>query len=159
MLRTLPSLSIVLASLLFVAGCASGPTYADLSHRIPPIPEGQGRLYFYRPSSMAAGLRPAIRVNDRVVGDATSKAWLFADFEPGSYTIKTSTLMEHSLTLELGPGQERYVVLRSSVGLLAGHVYPRLASNDEGRRALQGLAYVGPQSALLAPGDEEGEAP
>jgi hypothetical protein len=136
---------------ILVASCASGEKYGEVSDRIPPVSEGLGRIFFYRPSAMAGGLKPQIRVNDIAVGKSISKGFLFIDREPGQYTVATSTLMEHSQSFSLAAGETCYVKLRSSVGLVAGHILPGLVTEEEARRELAGMKYIGDPSLLSAP--------
>lgn len=133
---------------LFLAGCASGPSHASVLDRIPPVPAAKGRLYFYRPSAMASALTPPILVNDKSVGNARSKGFLFADLDPGRYTISTSTLLEHRLELELQAGEVKYVRLASSVGLVAGHILPRLTDEATATRELAQMKYIGDPALL-----------
>jgi len=142
------SLILVIAGLL--GGCATGPMYSAIAQRMPPTPEGEGRVFFYRPAAMTAGaLRPAILLNDLAVGNAEPKGFLFVDRTPGDYTVKTSVLIEHARSFNLIAGQTQYVRLTSSVGVLAGHIIPQLVDEPRALRELQGLAYTG--SAELLP--------
>ena len=97
---------------------------------------------------MAGGLKPMIRVNDASVGKAVSKGFLFIDRAPGDYTVATSTLLEHNLSFSLAAGEVKYVVLRSSPGLIAGHVFPTLTNEGAAQEALKGLKYTGDPSLL-----------
>ena len=142
------SLIVILAGLL--GGCATGPTYSAIEQRMPPTPEGEGRVFFYRPAALTAGaLRPAILLNDLAVGKAEPRGFLFVDRTPGDYTVKTSVLIGHAKNFNVTAGQTQYVRLTSSVGVLAGHIIPQLVDESRARRELQGLAYTG--SAELLP--------
>ena len=71
MIRRIVLTALVLAG-AFLAGCASGPTYSEVSSKILPIPAAEGRIYFFRSSSMlGAAVQPDVRLDGEVVG--TSK--------------------------------------------------------------------------------------
>ena len=141
---------VALLPLALLSACTSGPGFAETEARIPELEPGLGRIFVYRPSNVAGALTPAVRLNEEIVGQAAPKGFLFVDRPPGSYEVRTSTLLEHSLRLELGEGQVRYVRLRSTVGLAAGHVIPSLADAETAQRELGSLRYVGSEQ-LLAP--------
>ncbi len=141
--------SVLLLLVVSIAGCASGETHGSVAERIPPVPAGMGRIVFYRPSAMAGGLKPPIQVNDMTVGKSISKGFLFIDREPGEYVISTSTLVEHRLGFQLAADTTRYVKLRSSVGLVAGHIIPELVMAEQAQRDLPSMKYIGDSSLLL----------
>lgn len=132
----------------FLGACASGPGHADVIQRIPALEEGMGRVFFYRPSSMAGGLKPPIMVDTKRVGLAQSKGFTFADLEPGDYTVSTSTIMEHSLPITVVAGRVKYVRLASSAGLIAGHILPSLTTEAKGKSEMSSLKYTGDMSVL-----------
>jgi len=143
-------LCLILPSLvLLLSACASGPKYKEVADRIPPVPADQGRLFFYRPGSMAGGLKPNIMVNNVSVGRAESKGFRFVDRPPGDYTVATSTLMEHTLSFSLEAGEVKYVRMFSSVGLFAGHIIPNLTDAERALREMNSLAYIGSSNELL----------
>jgi hypothetical protein len=54
--------AIVQAALLAasLAACASGPKFSEAQSTLQPIPEGQGRVYFYRTQTMGAAVQPSL---------------------------------------------------------------------------------------------------
>lgn len=133
---------------LLAAACATGESYQATSERFVPVPAGQGRVFFYRPSVVASALQPAIRMNDTVVGKSTSKGFLFVDRPPGEYTIVTSTLLDHYLSVTLAAGETKYVKLKSSVGVYAGHIIPQLADSGTAQRDIAKMKYIGKPEML-----------
>ena len=52
-----------------LTGCASGVKYKDMSSSIAPVKSDQGRVYFYRVSSMVgAAIQPDIKLDKTAVG-------------------------------------------------------------------------------------------
>ncbi len=132
----------VLAAGLLLAGCASGPKYADMKSSIPPLAGDKGRIYFYRSSSMAGGaIQPKIVLNGAKVGSSKPGGFFYVDRAPGNYEVTCSTEVERKATFVLAAGQERFVKTSISMGLLAGHVTPELVDNGIGQTAVQGLKY------------------
>ena len=130
---------------LLLISCASGPKYAEMAQGFDRLDAAQGRIYLYRPSSMGAAVRPKVKINGEVVGEAISHGFFFIDRDPGEYTIMTSTEVDRSLSLSLDAGQTRYVRLSISIGFFVGHVYPELVDISVGEEEIKELSYTGGQ--------------
>lgn len=134
----------VVAVALLLGACASGPKMAEVSSSIPAIKPGEGRIYFYRSSSMlGAAIQPNIMLNGQVVGESKPGGFFFADAKPGPVEVSTSTEVEKKLTFMLEPGQTRYVRTVVRFGLAVGRVYPELVDSAEGTKALAESSYTG----------------
>lgn len=138
--RTLLSCCLLALSM---AACASGPTFSEMSGKIPTLDGGNGRIYVYRTTALGAALQPSVKVNGEVVGDAVPRGFFYVDRPAGSYKITTSTEVERNLSLTLDSGQTRYVRLGISIGFLVGHVYPELVDDAEGQKDIADLHYTG----------------
>lgn len=136
-----PLIAIV-ALLIFLTGCASGPSYSDYSATIPALSPEKGRIYFYRTAMLGAAIQPAVKVNGDKVGSAKPKGFFYYDVAPGEYTIETSTEVKRRLTLILEKGQTRYVRLGVSMGFMAGHIYPELVDTEVGAKEIAGCNYA-----------------
>lgn len=128
---------LAVAALLVLAGCASGPGYKDASASFRAVPAGQGRIFFYRASSLGAAIQPEVKLNGEPVGKAVPKGFFFVDGSPGDYQVTTTTEVEKALTFRLDPGQTRYVRLGISMGFMVGHVYPELVDDAVGKKEIE----------------------
>ncbi len=126
-----------------MAGCASGPAYLDYEAQMQPVGDGNGRIYMYRPSSLGAAVKPAVRVNGDEVGTATAKGFFYVDLPPGDYNIATSTEAKRSLDVTLDAGDEKYVRLEIKMGAFVGHVKPVLVDADVGKEEIKKTNYAG----------------
>ncbi|CAB3794632.1 DUF2846 domain-containing protein [Paraburkholderia fynbosensis] len=133
------------AFVAFVAsGCASGPRYKDVASSIPTLKEAQGRIYFYRSSSMfGAALQPGINLNGTVVGKSQPGGFFFVDEPAGQYVVSTATETEKTVSFKLDAGETKYVKTSVGFGLLVGRVIPSLESTDEAAKSLEDLHYTG----------------
>lgn len=131
---------------LFLAGCASGPTYSTISSTLPSLSSEMGRVYFYRSSSpFGAAVQPSILMNGEKVGDSVPGGVFFKDVSPGNYEVATSTEVERKLTFTMAAGQTRYVETSIGVGFMVGRVHPTLVEPKDGAAAIQELSFVGKQ--------------
>lgn len=64
--------TIYLFVALTLVSCASGIQFAKLQPGIKPTTAERGRIFFYRPSSFGAALRPDVYLNGKKVGEAIS---------------------------------------------------------------------------------------
>lgn len=141
---------ILAALTLGLSSCASGPKYAEVAARIPEVPLGQGRIFFYRPSALGAAVQPDVRLNDEVVGEALAHGFFFVDRPPGDYVVACSTEEEHHLSFTLEPKQVRYVKLVITFGFFMGHVMPELVDEQTGAAGVADSTYTGPDRDLLS---------
>lgn len=102
-------------ALLVLAGCA-GSKYEMLQGRIPPIPEGQGRIYFYQPQpTNLASAQQKLRVNNEVVGRNKPGSFFFVDRPAGSYVVTNLYWTGDGVSFMLDAGQTRYVRVMAEV--------------------------------------------
>lgn len=133
----------LLGVVIGLSACASGPAYKDTS--IAPMRSDQGRIFFYRPSSMGAAVQPDIKLNGEVVGSAVPNGFFYVDRAPGNYEVIAATEAENKLTFTLEKGQLRYVRLDMAMGLFVGHVIPRLADETTGAKEIVDTKFADPQ--------------
>jgi hypothetical protein len=137
-MRLLPMLILAIV----VTGCASGIKYTEYQSKIPSLSQDTGRIYFYRPSSFGAALRPDVMLNNEKVGEAIPLGFFYVDQKPGEYQVVTSTEVERKLSFVLDKGQTRYVRFSVSMGFFVGHVYGSLVEPDVGMKEIQDCKYI-----------------
>ena len=141
---------IILMITLLLEGCAtSGPKFTEIAPAISNVEPDMGRIYLYRPSSFGAAVRPNIKLNGEVIGEAISWGFFYVDRKPGNYEIMTSTEVERKLSLTLDKGQTRYVRLNIAMGFFVGHVYPELVETEVGEKEIQDCRYIGDAKQIL----------
>lgn len=127
-----------------IASCATGPKHAEVAASIPALKPDQGRVYFYRSSSMmGAAIQPSIMVNGKAVGDSKPGGFFYVDLAPGSVEVSTATEVERKATFVLERGQVRYVRTVIGMGLFVGRVYPELVDIATGESEIRETSYVG----------------
>ncbi|MFC5475044.1 DUF2846 domain-containing protein [Paraherbaspirillum soli] len=132
----------VLAALL--TGCASGVKYSEMASAIPTLKADQGRIYFFRSSSMmGAAIQPEIRLNDEVVGKSQPGGFFFVDRPAGQYRAASSTETEKTLSFSLEAGETKYVRTSVSFGALVGRVNPTLETPELAGKELPSLSFTG----------------
>ena len=156
--RFLPCIALVAGA--FLGGCASGPKYSEVSKSIAPIPAGDGRLYFFRSSSMiGAGVQPDIRVDGQVVGSSKPGGFFYVDEPAGSHTAATSTEVEKSTTFTLAAGETKYLRTAISAGLLVGHVDVTIEDPQKAQAEIETLSLSGGAPASPARAAAKAAAP
>lgn len=129
--------------LLTVASCASGLKFTQVNPNTAPKSADIGRIFFYRPSALGAGLRPDVLLNGEKVGEAISWGFFYVDRPPGNYEVVTSTEVKRKLTFVLEKGQTRFVRFSTSFGFFVGHVYGELVDENVGLSEIQESRYTG----------------
>ena len=143
-MKAVTKLLCILTVLVLIEGCAtSGPKFSELAPTISNMSDDTGRIYIYRPSSLGAAIRPDVRLNGEVVGEAISWGFFYVDKKPGNYEILTITEVNRKLSLILNKRQTRYVRLNVSWGFWVWHVYPELVENEVGEKEIQDCRHTG----------------
>ncbi len=144
-------LSVVVLAGAFLAGCASGPKFSEISNSIPPIPAAEGRVYFFRSSSMmGAAIQPDIRLNGQVVGTSKPGGFFYVDRPAGGYTAATSTETEKTATFTLDVGETKYLRTSPTFGLLVGRIVVEIEDPQKAKAEIQTLSLTGRSTASSA---------
>jgi len=116
-------LGLVISVSLF-CGCATPPKTSDYSRTVPPLQEGQGRIWFYALRRGAIEFDPAVRVNYAVVGSVQKRKCFYVDLPPGNYLIECTTEWRGTCHIDLHAGQTRYVRFIAHTGIFEPHIQP-----------------------------------
>ena len=134
---------LLIALLLMLVSCATGAKFADLQPKTAPDNQTGGRIFFYRPSSLGAALRPNVVLNGETVGEAVSHGFFYVDRPPGTYEVVTQTEVKRKLSFVLEAGQTRYVRFSASFGFFVGHVYGQLVEPETALSEIKKCKYTG----------------
>lgn len=143
-MKRILSIALLAFSTLFFAGCAAtGTPYAQANAAMPTLKPGEGRIYFFRSSSMfGAAMQPDIKLNGQVVGESKPGGYFYVDRPAGKYTASASTETEKTASFTLDAGETKY--LRSSVtfGVVAGRVILELETPEKAKAELPELTLT-----------------
>jgi len=142
--RALTCSSLLLA-LFMITGCASGPKFSEYAKTVPKVKQGEGRIWFYRPSGMGAAIQPAVMLNEQKVGIAQPKGFFYVDRPAGAYEVKCKTEWSHKCNFTLAPQDTKYVRLNMMLGLFVGHVLPREVPEQVALKQMQPLHLMNNQ--------------
>jgi len=142
-MKRIRCLALLILALMMTA-CATGPKYSETKSAIPTLSADQGRIYFYRSSSMfGAAIQPTIMLNGAAAGDSKPGGFFFVDQAPGAQEVSTTTEVEKKLTFVLDARQTRYVKTVIGLGLVAGRVYPELVDEATAQKEIEEMSYIG----------------
>jgi hypothetical protein len=152
-------LNVLLAALVVaLAGCASGPKYAEVKRAIPELDPEMGRIFFYRSSAIGAAIQPNILLNDQVVGEMVPLGFFFVDRRPGVYEAAAKTESEARVRIQLEANQTRFVRGSITLGIMVGRPQLELVDAANAFLEIQDLSYTG-ASALGAAGTPAASPP
>ena len=133
-----PVLSLVLAAAaLGFVSCASGPTYAEMKPKLPPIAKGQGRVFVYRPSSLGFGVKPSVKIDDKVIGTSEGQGFIYSDQSAGTHEISIKTEWTHKKKINVTAAQPCFIECAVTPGVLVGHVVPNQVWTPTGESNIQ----------------------
>lgn len=134
----------MLAATVTLFGCASGPKYAEVASTIPTLKANEGRVFFFRSSSMVgAAVQPEIRLNNVVVGESKPGGFFFVDRPAGNYLGSSSTETEKTLSFVLAPGETKYVRTSPTWGVMVGRIVLELEDPAKAKAELEELSFTG----------------
>jgi hypothetical protein len=127
-----------------LSGCATGVKFQEMADSIPSLPKDQGRIYFFRSSSMmGAALQPEVRLNGEVVGQSKPGGFFYVDRPAGTYVAATATETEKTASFALQAGETKYLRTSVSFGLVVGRVVVELETPEKAKAELSSLSYTG----------------
>ena len=137
--------SIITAVIAFaLSACATGPKYAEVQSSIPALDPAKGRIYFYRSGNpFGSGIQPSVMLNGGKVGDSVPGGFFFVDRDPGNHEVLLSTEVDRKLTFTLAKGQEQYVRMSVTLGVIVYRVFPELVDAAAAREEIRDLSYIG----------------
>lgn len=138
------------ATCFVLVGCASGPKFSEAGKSIPPIPAGEGRVYFYRTSLLGAAVQPGIDLNRIHIASCAPGGVSIVDAPPGNYEAYIATEVEHKLTFALDAGEEKFVRCYISMGFFVGHGNLELVDPKEARDDIKDISFTGQTSVPTA---------
>lgn len=144
MRRTFLKFAALAAAAALVGGCATGVKHGEMASSLPGIKAGEGRIYFFRSSSMVgAAVQPEIRLNGQVVGQSKPGGFFFVDRPAGNYVAGVSTETEKTVSFTLQPGETKYIRSSISFGVLVGRVILEPETPEKAQAELGSLSYTG----------------
>ena len=138
--------TLMVATLFLVlAGCATtGKEYSEMQSSVSPLKQGEGRVYFYRESSMVgAAVQPEIRLNGDDVGTSTPGGFFFVDRPAGSYQAHAATEVDRMISFTLADGETKYIRTSPTLGVIVGHVEFTLVDQAQAKKEMAELHYTG----------------
>lgn len=140
--HSLTALMFALIGLMGLTACAGGTKYSQMT--LPPVPDGQGRLVFYRDGMfLGFGVQPDVKLNGQAVGKSQPNGFFFVDAPAGHHQVACMTEWEHKIALDLPPNETRYVKTNIVPGVLVGHVVPEVVPAERAIPTLQNCSYIG----------------
>jgi hypothetical protein len=130
--------SLTLSTLcLGLVSCASGPTYAEVKSKLPPIPKGEGRVFVYRPQTIGFGVKPNVKIDSKVVGTSEGRGFLYSDQLPGNHELSIATEWKHSSNFNIAAGKPSFVQCTILPGVFVGHIISEQVDAAKGEAEIQ----------------------
>jgi hypothetical protein len=144
MRRIFLKIALVAAGAALFAGCATGVKHSDMAAGIPSLKSGEGRVYFFRSSSMVgAAVQPEIRLDGQKVGESKPGGFFYVDRPAGNHVASASTETEKTVSFVLQPGETKYIRSSVSLGLMIGRVVLELETPEKAKAEIGSLSYTG----------------
>jgi hypothetical protein len=127
-----PLVLALFLSLVALAGCARNPTVGSIS--VPPIPEREARIWFYRLYIPSETLNMTkVSMNGAYAGYAQLGGAFYRDVPPGTYHIEVESYgrdFNQSTNVALVAGQELYIRVESLRSWATDHGQGRTVGRD-----------------------------
>lgn len=136
-------LGVACAALCLVGCGATGPRYAEIESKLPPLEKDQGRIFFYRASFFGGAVQPDVRLNGQVVGTSQPSSFFFVDRPEGSYKASAQTEAEATVNVKVLPMTVSYVAMGITMGIMVGRPTFSLVTETQAKSDLPALAYGG----------------
>jgi len=154
------TLGWVLFGIIFITGCATGPSFK----KVEAIPEGVGIVYIYRPASpIGAGASYDVRADGISLVTLLSGEYFVHYAQPGEVEFSARTESTSAITVDIKAGQTYYLKCTLSFGITVGRPQLVLVSSDVGEKEIAAcnleegktaktLTKASPEASLVAEG-------
>ncbi|HEX2650437.1 MAG TPA: DUF2846 domain-containing protein [Burkholderiales bacterium] len=133
--------AVGVAALLALQGCATVKSLTGSeSNALPPVPQGKGRIVFYRTNFALETQVPAVVLNGERIGKPLHRGVFFRDVAPGSYAV-TTTIASDIVNFRVNAGERVYVKLNPGWGF---RIAPLLVEPATGEAESSGMTLVQP---------------
>jgi Protein of unknown function (DUF2846) len=144
MKNLLKTFAVAVGLAVFAVGCASGPKFSAYRSTVSPPAAGDGRIWFYRPSSFGTAVQPDVKLDSKTVGRAVPHGFFYADTQPGVHEVSASTEWTHKTSLTVTTNVDSYVRLEMMLGLVVGHVIPKEVPEAKATNEMNNLHLAAP---------------
>jgi hypothetical protein len=105
-------LALLFVSVALLSGCK---TTSSNQQTPPPLADGKGRIWFYRPAKFfGAGIQPVMHVGEAVAGTVGSGKAFYVDMPAGDYVLECSGMGRGVCSVSLLAAETKYIRLRLS---------------------------------------------
>jgi len=141
-------LLMVVGGLLILSGCASlGPEFTP----VPAVPDGKALVYVYRPPHFAgSAVSFKIHHNDKIVTTLYNGGYYPYITNSGELELWAETESRASITLDLKPGDTKYVKGGVGVGFMVGRPKLTVVNNETGAKEIAACKLIPEQSQQAA---------
>lgn len=147
-LRALIGWSLLAVSTLIV-GCATTPQSTNPSTEFSAIPEGRGRIIFYRSSGLFGyAQRANIFLDGNKVGRSAPGTKFYVDTTPGIHRVTVPIILySGERTLDASVAERQVIYVRTSIGgsALAGQTDVELVGSTQGAEDTANLTLMAPE--------------
>ena len=149
--RLYGKLTLIFITMLFIGCAGTGPKFEEVENFIPQQNSEEGRIFFYRTSSIwGAGMRPAIYIDNVSIGSSSPGTIFYADVAPGRKVIKIPSIMyggERKIEADIKKGSVLYVKTWIGASGLGGRTNMEIVEPERALNEIGGLALKnGPAS-------------
>jgi hypothetical protein len=124
------------AAVLLISGCASVPMAspeADASAKTYQADPSKASIYIYRNEVFGAAVKMPVLLNNVLVGDTTSKTYIFRQVDPGTHVITSKTEKDVTLSLDVQAGNNYFVWQEVKMGAFAARSQLHLVDEATGK--------------------------
>lgn len=134
--------SVLVYSLLFLAGCASvpmGTKEEDTAFKKFMSPSnGNAGLYIYRDTLAGQALKKTVSLDGVLVGETANKVYFYKEITPGKHTLSTeSEFGDNTLSFEAEAGKNYFVEQYIKLGVFVGGSDLKLVDEATGQQEVR----------------------
>jgi len=143
-------------ALALASGCATVPladNKLDVEAKYFQPTDQKANVYIFRDQRLGGGLRLAVSVNDKVLGQTAPKTYFFLQLNPGRYVFKAMAENVAQLPLVVEAGQNYFIRQQIDWGTVIADNTLVLVDDAEGKAAVReaGLIQTSVSGSQLSP--------
>jgi len=129
---------------LLAVGCVTQKKYEQVVDSFPPLSPGEGRIFFYRESSLhGAGSGAPVELNNQFVGSEWDDFFFYVDRPAGNYVLSSPSgaTKKYNISFTLEAGETKYFNFKWKFAAFGLNAEPSLQDKDSAMRVLSRCLY------------------
>jgi hypothetical protein len=141
--KTTVSAAALLAAVLALSACATGPKLSETPEAQTSVEAGMSRIVVYRTGIFGTAIQPEITVDGEPTGKCQPNGAFHVDVNPGDHRLTATTEATSAVKLKTSENETIFVECSIGMGFFVGRPHLSVVDKQAGADAVRELVFIG----------------